>query len=222
MKKIIALVVIAVFTSFSINAQEDEYEKGQWQLGPHIGVINPGINAVNESNGFNFGVYGGYSFTKLLGTNAGILYSNECNFDYFRQDYLKIPATFNFQFNQIYLGLGLQYNLSLSDIEYLNLKTSSMNYLSGIFEFGFSSSYLPLYYGGIIDIGLNFRYLIRLGYALNPLSYSTHGGIVGGIMQEDSYYETQPFFIEIAIQYNIGQHFSIFNPMSKKSVVRRR
>ena len=97
-----------------------------------------------------------------------------------------------------------------------------MNYLSGIFEFGFSSSYLPLYYGGIIDIGLNFRYLIRLGYALNPLSYSTHGGIVGGIMQEDSYYETQPFFIEIAIQYNIGQHFSIFNPMSKKSVVRRR
>lgn len=221
MRKIIILAAISVFTNFSITAQENEYEKGQWQLGPHIGVINPGINTINVYNGYDFGVYGGYSFTKLLGTNAGVLYSNEYNFD-FKQEYLKIPAIFMFQFNQIHLGLGLQYNLSLSNIEFLNLKSSSMNYVSGIFEFGFFSSYLPLYYGGGFDTGLSFRYLIRLGYALNPLSYSTQGGIVGGVMQEDFYYETQPFFIEIALQYNIGQHFSIFNSKTKETVVRRR
>lgn len=221
MRKIIILAVISVFTSFSITAQENEYEKSQWQLGPHIGVINPGINTINVYNGYDFGVYGGYSFTKLLGTNAGVLYSNEYNFD-FKQEYLKIPAIFMFQFNQIHLGLGLQYNLSLSNIEFLNLKSSSMNYVSGIFEFGFFSSYLPLYYGGGFDTGLSFRYLIRLGYALNPLSYSTQGGIVGGVMQEDFYYETQPFFIEIALQYNIGQHFSIFNSKAKETIVRRR
>lgn len=223
MRKIIILAVISVFTSFITNAQEREYSKGKWYLGPHVGITNniPSIKGYDFTNGYNVGAFGGYSFTNLLGINSGALYSWESSLD-FRQEYLKIPAIFMLHFKQVHFGLGLQYNLSISDIGYLNLKTSNMSYVSGIFEFGFNSPYLPLPGGGIIYIGFSTRYIFRVGYALYPWSYSTQGGVVGGVIQDDYYFEYRPFFIEFALQYNIGQHFSIFNSKTKETVVRRR
>lgn len=199
----IILLVLFAFT-LNLNAQEDDYEAGQWHFGPHIGLIigsSTGDFRQDLSWGYDIGVYAGYSFTDLLGVNLSALYGNE---DYVvsKMDYLKIPALFLLQFNSRHLGLGFQYNHALTKQDGLEYLSYNNNYLSGIIEFGYIYMFSA-------DAGISgIRSLIRVGYAITPRSYTVGGQVVGGVTQDKEKFDYNPYFIEFAMQYNIGQFFN--------------
>lgn len=211
MKKLRFIFIAALFLGLNLNAQDNEYEAGQWHLGPHIGVNLGSSNGTGAPDffygGYDIGVYGGYSFTNLIGVNLSALYGYE-NWLSQRFDFVKIPALLLLQFNSSHLGLGFQYNHSLTKLNTLEYQSYNNNYISGILEFGFFSSVFHLSSGGITTGSSIIRSLIRVGYAITPKTYTQIGAIIDGVKQPDEEYSYNPFFFEIAIQYNIGQHFN--------------
>ncbi|MCK9163620.1 MAG: hypothetical protein M0O93_04660 [Bacteroidales bacterium] len=199
----IILLVLFAFT-LNLNAQEDDYEAGQWHFGPHFGlVIGSSIGDIKQdfSLGYDIGAYAGYSFTDLIGVNLSALYGHE-DFVSSKMDYLKIPALFLLQFNAKHLGLGFQYNHALTKQDGLEYLSYNNNYLSGIIEFGYI-------YMFSVDAGISgIRSLIRVGYAITPRSYTLGESVLWGVTTPKEKFDYNPYFIEFAVQYNIGQHFN--------------
>ena len=211
MKKLRFLFVAALFLGLNLNAQDNNYEAGQWHFGPHIGASLGSYTGTGAPDafygGYDFGVYGGYSFTDLIGVNLSALYGYE-NWMGKKVDFVKVPALFLLQFNSSHLGLGFQYNHLLSKLGGIGYKSFIDNHVSGVIEYGFFSSVFHLSSGGITAGSSIIRSLIRVGYALTPKTYTRIGQFIDGVKQHDEEYAYNPFFFEIAIQYNIGQHFN--------------
>lgn len=204
--KLSLIVSLFLFLALNLNAQENYYEAGQLHFGPHIGVSLGFHTNKDIFVGYDIGAYGGYSFTDLLGVNVSALYGRELGIGQ-KINYLKVPVLLLFQFNSNHLGIGFQYNHPLTQIDKLLYTSISNNHLSCIIEFGSHSSVFNVFSALLDDNSSIFRSLIRVGYAITPTSY-----VYQEITSEDVYrlveYKNNPFFVELALQYNIGQHFN--------------
>lgn len=218
MKKIKIIFIAALFITINLNAQNDEYEAGQWHFGPHLSAFFGAASGENSDEigginiGINAGAFGGYSFTDLIGVNVSALYSYEDWLEW-KYNYLRVPALLLFQFNTKHLGLGIQYShLLTSDFRDVTPFKSS-NYLSGIIEYGYYPNLLffsPT--EGFFTERSIIRYIIRIGYAITPLT-TTAEGAKGNL---------KPFFLETCIQYNIGRNFHDNKYSKKRSKAKKR
>lgn len=228
MRKLKFTSVLLLFLALGLNlkAQDNDYAAGQWYFGPHLS-FNSGFRTGNNDfggyvMGINAGAYFGYSFTDLLGFNAGVLYGND-GFVFSKSEYIKVPALLMFQFSSKHLGLGLQYNHSITKLDEADFVDYNESYLSAIIEFGYFPQ-IPYYAGrDIIYLPSKFRALIRVGYALTPKTYTILGELPygeGAVRKPNTDQEFNPIFFEFGIQYNIGQHFN--NKKATRKKTRRR
>jgi hypothetical protein len=209
MKRTLSILsLVLIMATQSVKAQE--YSKGDWGLGPVIGISasTDFKDFDNISLSGNIGLYGDYAFTDLIKGIVETKYEYRFNFDRHFQ-YLNVPALVAFQLGSGYIALGAQYSICLATPKtYIVSSNTSFNYPSALLEFSYRSllggggnSY---YYGEG-----RYRNTIRLGYALMPIKY----------LAENKVANSNPFFIEFLIRFNLGKYFG---KNTAKDRVRRR
>ncbi|MFA6201085.1 MAG: hypothetical protein WC679_11835 [Bacteroidales bacterium] len=210
MKKIVLFLALMATTTTLLNAQETS--AGTWKYGPMIGM-----GAVsNPKDEFQLygsaGLFAQYAFTDIINLDVETKYEYRFGISSDAWHYLDIPAIVFFRIGNGYIGAGAQYSQCLSSIDdFVKVSGQSTSYLSGLLEFSYIS-HTSMNGNWVTYSEKGFRSIIRIGYAVTPLSFSKldeYGGI--------SSYKGNPFFFEAVMRFDISKYFN-----KQKSNRRRR
>jgi len=204
MKKSLLFLAIMLTAFSTVNAQD--YNKGDWELGPIIG-IGGNFNFKDEF-GFNIdldaGLYGEYAFTDIVKGVLETKYEFRWGIGDGNWHYLNVPALVCFQIGTGYIGAGAQYSFCLAPPkESYSVSNGNLSYPSAFLEFSYITHWSTSgHYTVYSEQG--FRAILRIGYALTPISY----GIYDDFNQSYKTFKYSPLFIESVLRFDIGKYFA--------------
>lgn len=180
------------------------FSKGDWQFGPvlSLGTTMDVPNFDRLDFNINGGLFANYAFTDITLGIIEAKYEFRTDFENHFQ-YINIPALICFQFKNQYIGFGAQYSYCVSPAKnYFEVPGGTLNYPSAIIEYSFISHVIG---GGrtVTYIPEGYRAIVRVGYALTPISYGLAPSTFSGGL-----YKYSPLFIETTFRFDIGKYFS--------------